>query len=178
MDDFHFDAFDVHICGLIATPLLEAGLQNKSVTVCLRAIGMGAVVTVDILNKLTNTYGADLQAKVETRFGGLCGLATVFAQSGRAELLKHMLDIGAEVDDKSSFGVTALHCAAEGGHVEICRILLARGAEVDKKTNTGFTALNCAAMYGHLKVCKLLLTHNADINNKCNSGNSPLLFAA
>merc|ERR1740124_1500919 len=178
MDDFLFDAFDVHICSLIATPLLEAGLQNKSVTVCLRAIGMGAVVTVDIMNELTNSYGADLQAKVETRFGGLCGLATVFAQSNRPDLLKHMLDIGVEVDDKSSLGVTALISAVRGGHVEICRILLARGAEVDKKSNSGFTALNSAAMYGHLEVCKLLLTHNAEINNKCNLGNTPLLYAA
>jgi len=176
--DFFFDAFDVHICGLIATPLMEAGLQNKSVTVCLRAIGMGAVVTVDILNELTNIHGADLKAKVETRVGGMCGLATVFARSGRPELLKHMLDTGAEVDDKSSNGATALFNAAESGHVEICRILLARSAEVDKKTNTSFTALNSAAMNGHLKVCKLLLTHNADINNKSNKGSTPLSFAA
>merc|ERR1740124_876949 len=146
--DYLFKAFDVHICALIATPLMEAGLQNKSVTVCLRAIGMGAAVTVDILNELTNIHGADLKAKVETRFGGMCGLVTVFAQSGRPELLKHMLDTGAEVDDKSSNCVTALYCAAEGGHVEISRILLARGAEVDKKSNTDFTALHSAAQYG------------------------------
>ena len=34
----------------------------------------------------------------------MCGLATAFAQLGKPELLKYMLDIGAEVDEKSSTG--------------------------------------------------------------------------
>ena len=176
--DIFFHFFDSHICALMATPLMEAGLQNRSVTVCLWAIGMGAVVTVDTWNYLMNCLEADLKVKVETVFGGMCGLATVFAQSGQPEVLKHMLEIGAEVNETSSDGTPALNYAAWGGYVEICCILLACGVEVDKKGNAGYTALNIAAQTGHLKVCELLLTHNAEFDNKTDVGCTPLLWAA
>jgi len=72
------------------TPLMEAGLQNKSVNVCLRAIGMGAVVTVHVLNYLMNYHGVDLKGKVETRFGGTCGLAIVIADCANTVARPHI----------------------------------------------------------------------------------------
>jgi hypothetical protein len=51
------------------------------------------------------------------------------ADRGQVEIVKLLLDRGADVNAKDSFyGVTALVWAANNGHVEVARILLARGA--------------------------------------------------
>lgn len=177
--EFFFENFDQHVCGLIANPLMEAGLVTKSDSVCLRALGMGATVTVDDLKDLNQRHGIDLQGKVETRFGETCSLATVFASSGRAEELEYILDAGAEVNDEDIHGATALSSAAEGGHAEICAILLARGAEVGTKTSTGSTALHSAAEGGHPEVCELFLNHGAAVDEQEEEGgDTPLRLAA
>ena len=75
MNESMFVEFDAHICSLIGTPILKAGLRAQSEAVCMRAIGMGAEATVTDLKTLTTKpYSADLTAKLETRFGE-CGLA-------------------------------------------------------------------------------------------------------
>ena len=48
--DCWFEDFDAHVCGLIATPMVKAGLNAQSSKICLRAIRMGAAVNVDELN--------------------------------------------------------------------------------------------------------------------------------
>jgi len=51
------------------------------------------------------------------------------ADRGQVEIVKLLLDRGADVNAKDSFyGVTPLVWAANNGHVEVARILLARGA--------------------------------------------------
>jgi len=107
IDECYFEEFDVHICGLIATPLMEAGLAKKSATVCMRAIGMGATVTVEQLKDLTERVGVDLKGNVETRFG-TCSLVNVFARSGLSDEIKHVLDAGVAVNSEDEYGRTPL----------------------------------------------------------------------
>lgn len=52
MQDSYFEEFDLHICSLIGTPMFAAGMEANSATVCIRALGMGAEVTVANLKKL------------------------------------------------------------------------------------------------------------------------------
>jgi ankyrin repeat protein len=58
------------------------------------------------------------------------------AACGRVEALRLLLDLGAAVDGRGTFGgpdhgegVTALHLAAQGGRLEAIRILLDAGAD-------------------------------------------------
>ena len=46
-----FREFDAHVCSLLGTPMLRAGLQAKSAAVCMRAIGMGAEATAAIVGQ-------------------------------------------------------------------------------------------------------------------------------
>ena len=69
---------------------------------------------------------------------------------------------GEPVDATDSFGMTALHCAADNGRLEAVQYLLERGASVDVPNNSKTTALHRAAYYGHAAVARELVLHGAD----------------
>ena len=60
---------------------------------------MGAEATVADLETMSQLFNVDFKEKADTLFGR-CSLAVVFAQAGRAEELRYVLDRGAEVGDK------------------------------------------------------------------------------
>ena len=111
----------------------------------MRAVGMGADVTLKDLKFLRRHLGADLTAHVETRYGQ-CSLVHVLARAGRTAELEYVLEHGADLGAKDKNGLTALHIAALGGHAEICRFLLDRGARCEPDTYVGervfYAALN------------------------------------
>lgn len=172
-----FSEFDAHVCSLISTPLLRAGLKAGSGAVCARAVGMGADATVADLESMTQLLRVDLKAEVETPHGR-CGLAKVFARAGRAKELCYVLDRGAAVDARDSNGVSALHLAAKGGDAEACALLLDRGAELGAKIVGGLTALHIAATGGHAGACALLLDRGAELDAKSDDNWTALHFAA
>jgi ankyrin repeat protein len=54
-----------------------------------------------------------------------------------AEVVTHLLDAGAHIDDRDARGRTALMIAAEGGRGAIAALLLARGADPSLRDNSG-----------------------------------------
>ena len=106
MNDDCFKDFDAHVCSLLATPMLKAGMSAKAADVSMRAVGMGADVTREEL-RILRKLGADMKAQVETRFGR-CGLGYVLARAGRAAELEYVLDHGADLtsrDRKGKYGL-------------------------------------------------------------------------
>jgi ankyrin repeat protein len=65
---------------------------------------------------------------------------------GAPEIVRMLLDLGAEVDAlERESGTTPLHWAAEAGHLEIARLLLARGATLEVRDSWyGLTPLGWA----------------------------------
>lgn len=55
-------------------------------------------------------------------------LLTLAAAHGHTDMVKALIDRGADVNAKDGTGWTPLHAAAYGGHPEIIRLLLERGA--------------------------------------------------
>jgi hypothetical protein len=76
-------------------------------------------------------------------------LLVVVAEGGHVELTEALLEAGAEVDQASNEGETALIGAAVNGHVEAVLALLEAGAEVGHVDNEGETAQIGAAGNGH-----------------------------
>ena len=86
--------------------------------------------------------------------------------NGHEDVVKLLLDKGAEVDAKhSTDGRTAMWFASQEGHAEVVKLLLEKGAEVNtKRTTTGATSLLLASKNGHIEVVKLLLEKGAEVN--------------
>ncbi|CAH0777991.1 unnamed protein product [Bemisia tabaci] len=75
------------------------------------------------------------------------------------ELVRALLDHGANVTQLSSLGETPLHCAVMGGSPEIVQLLCERGADVDANDWDGFTPLFFAK---HPDVANVLLENHAN----------------
>ena len=94
------------------------------------------------------------------------------------ELIKLLIEAGANVNAKENDGRTPLMCAADKGHSEIVKLLIENGADVNAKNNYGHTSLMCAAGKGHTEIVKLLIEKGANVNAKNNYGRTPLMYAA
>ena len=96
------------------------------------------------------------------------------ARNGDTEAVRHMLDLGTEVNQKTSKGKTALMLAAAGGFTDTAKLLMDRGADVNLRDNYDTTALIAAATAGHAETSVLLLDYGADPTFKDSSGGSAL----
>ena len=84
-------------------------------------------------------------------------------------MIEKLLKAGADANEVTTEGETALMTAARTGNVDAAKVLLARGATVDAKDEwKGQTALMWATAQNHPEMVKELITHGADVNAKSN----------
>ncbi|XP_013391240.1 ankyrin-1-like [Lingula anatina] len=98
--------------------------------------------------------------------------------TGNADMVKLLLDSGAEVNAENEDGRTPLYWAAEEGHEDIVKLLLEHGTDPNITNEWGRTPLYWAAEEGHEDIVKLLLEHGTDPNITNESGRTPLCWAA
>jgi ankyrin repeat protein len=89
---------------------------------------------------------------------------------GQLEVVRVLLEGGANVESTNANQQTALHEAAFRGHVDMCRLLLDWGAKVDHVDKWKETPLQDAAWMGHLSVVKLLVERGADVRLRDENG--------
>ena len=100
------------------------------------------------------------------------------AMKGHLELLKILIEKGANVFAVNALQETALHLAAFEGHFEIAKILIENNADVNAKEYYNGTPLHKAAVRNHFRVAELLLQNGAEVNAKNTSKETPLHYAA
>jgi ankyrin repeat protein len=84
---------------------------------------------------------------------------TAAAERGRVEVVRYLLDEGAEANLPSPLGGSALEVACRTGHLKIASLLLAHGADAAARDDERRTPLMFASAYGHPKIVALLLAH-------------------
>ena len=135
----------------------------------------------DILNTVTS--GSDLFNDADDEWDlvahrGRFAL-TLASWDGHHDMVKFLLDNGAQVDSLDHYSKSALMVASECGHVEVARLLLDYGAEVDLRgLVNGKSALVVASEYGQCEVVKLLLDAGAQVNLQDKSGRSAIMIAS
>lgn len=81
------------------------------------------------------------------------------------DLVKKMIDMGADVNVASNRYSTALMAAAKIGHPDIVKLLVSKGANINaRNADHNITPLIWAANGGHLSIVKFLLEKGADKN--------------
>lgn len=81
------------------------------------------------------------------------------AGMGNLELVKALVENGADLDAKSASGQTALIWAARGGSLEVADYLLEQGADPDIKDSGGETALDWSKRNDNEQLQTLLKEH-------------------
>ncbi len=107
---------------------------------------------------------------------GVTGLM-IAADRGYDEIIKKLLEAGAEINAQDYGGMTALMTAACGGKASCVKVLLEKGSDVRILANDGSSALMYAVLSGQPEVVKLLLDAGASANIINNCGMTALKLA-
>jgi ankyrin repeat protein len=92
---------------------------------------------------------------------------TTASEQGRIEVIRYLLDEGAQVDLLSPLGASALEEACFRGQLEAASLLLAHGADAAAAGDGGETPLMFASANGYADVVALLLAHGCgDIDRR------------
>lgn len=102
----------------------------------------------------------------------------IAAMHGHVDLVRTLVDAGADLYLKSGSGDSALHLAAHGGSEEAVSLILSRGVDVNIAGFGDTSPLFNAVETGKLGCVSLLCERGADVNRTDDWSSSPLHLAA
>ena len=102
----------------------------------------------------------------------------IASEKGHLEVVRLLIEAGADMDKSNRWYSTPLYIASEEGHLEVVRLLIVAGADKDKERFDGVTPLSIASEKGHLEVVRLLIEAGADKDKANNWGLTPLYIAS
>ena len=97
---------------------------------------------------------------------------------GHIDIVKYLVEQGADLNAQDEDGWTVLMWAAQRGHIDIVRYLVEQGAEVNLQYKDGYTALMQAVREGHTSIVRYLVEHGADLSVQDRMGGTALMQAA
>lgn len=98
-------------------------------------------------------------------------------RTNNIEIIKFMVENGADLQVKTSLGETYLHFAAHLNRIELIEYFIDKGIDVNVIKNGNLTPLHIAAVDGHKELVKLLIDNGADLNIISTDGGTALHFA-
>jgi hypothetical protein len=108
-----------------------------------------------VVEKLFHTGNVNLRA---TQAGQTALMLAV--SHGKLELVRMLIEAGADINVQDDDGSTALMCASEHGHVDLVKLLLSQPTcDANITDNDGSTAMSIAMEAGHRDVGVLLYAH-------------------
>nr|XP_027220828.1 serine/threonine-protein phosphatase 6 regulatory ankyrin repeat subunit B-like [Penaeus vannamei] len=164
--------------GKTALDVAQNGRQKSIVTYLLKIPEQEAFQKGD-MSKVRDllTDGFDVNTVFQEKKKKECRPLHLAADGGHAEIVKILLQRGADKEANNYEGMTPLHLASWGGHAEVIKVLLGAGANGDARTKEGMTAVHLASMGGHVSSIEELATR-CDILTSTREGKSALHLAA
>ncbi len=105
---------------------------------------------------------------------GTTPLMLAAAKSDNLQLVQTLLKMGANVNDQSETGLTALSYAVNQGNEDVVDALLSEGADI----HTGRNPLLIAVRSNEFRMVEIFLAKGVDINTSDNEGETALMWAA
>jgi ankyrin repeat protein len=128
---------------------------------------------VEAVKSLLSTVNPDFE---QTSLKGSSQTPLLVAVAkGNKEIVKLLVENGANVNRISIWGVTAISEAARTNNQQVARFLLSKGADIEKKDKDGRTALNSEVWSKNIDAVNLLLDLGASPNTKDSFGRTPLM---
>lgn len=167
--------------------LLAAGYDVNQANEYGSTVLMTAAATgqAEVVRALLN-FGAKVNA--QQKDSKLTPLLFAVWNVDNTDVVRALIESGADLEAKDRSGDTALIIAARKGRVSSLNALIAAGANVNaRSTQNGTTALMAAAALNdssdrvpanRIAIVKALLTAGADVNAKQDNGHTALMFAA
>ena len=114
-----------------------------------------AAVALGDVNKVNGLLNKEIiNKKINSLNGGT--VLSWAAISNQPQVVKQLIEKGANVDARSDYNLTPLIEAAHRGHLEVVRFLLQSGADKTPKNHRGKTAVQIAEAKGQQEVVRIL----------------------
>lgn len=94
----------------------------------------------------------------------VCPIARV-AWRGNVDLLLNLIELGADINNADSQGITPLMWAAKRDHPDICAILIQRKADFLRRSKDGYTALDYAILHGNYSAAYIIYEFDQNVQN-------------
>jgi ankyrin repeat protein len=123
-------------------------------------------------------FGHDINSKMSIFSQAPIHKVVESHKEDKYDVMKKMLDMGADPNIKDSNGWTALHYSCQFGDIEMVRILVTTRANIDSYSNNHRTPLHLASYMNFPAIVKYLLENSSNPNFKDHSGCTPLHLAS
>ncbi|XP_028977270.2 KN motif and ankyrin repeat domain-containing protein 3 [Esox lucius] len=143
---------------LLDTGMCRVDKQNKAGYTAIMLAALSAVKVEEDMVVVRKLFG---RGNVNAKASQAGQTALMLAVShGRQEMVRALLDCGADVNVQDDEGSTALMCASEHGRAEIVSLLLEQpGCDISIVDNDGSNALSIALEASHNDTAVLLYAH-------------------
>ncbi|XP_041479668.1 E3 ubiquitin-protein ligase MIB2-like isoform X1 [Lytechinus variegatus] len=111
--------------------------------------------------------------KVNVKVGGKSALHKASLR-GHRDVVKALLQAGADIEITTDGGHTPLHLAVEGDKPAVTKYLLEEGADINKVNVRNRSPLHRAAIRNHVDCARILINHGCNVNVQDYQKDTPL----
>lgn len=129
--------------------------------------------------KLLLENGANVNVKEHSKAGGFCGWGWyplhLALRNENREIIRLLIDHGADVNAPRTDGWTPLNTAAHHGQSDVIELLISKGADVKVYDSE---PLRTAITQGRYDAARIMIKHGANVSGKNPYDESPVLIAS